>query len=61
MDQGKLQTAVQALRDRFGDDVPKDFSHNGQTFAEQARESWILPCRRCVEQEVADFRGTEGS
>ena len=40
MDQGKLHTAVQALLDLFGDDVPKDFRHEGQSVAERA-ESWI--------------------
>ncbi len=60
MDQGKLQTAVQALLDLFGDDAPQDFSHDGQTFAERA-ESWILHAVDALEQEVTDFRGTEGS
>jgi hypothetical protein len=60
MDQGKLHTAVQALLDLFGDDVPQGFSHEGQTFGERA-ESWIRHAVDALEQEVADFQETEGS
>jgi len=59
MDQDKLQAAVQSLLDLFGNDVPKDFIHQGQTFVERA-EGWILHALDELEKEVADFRETEG-
>jgi hypothetical protein len=60
MDRKKLQAAVQSLLDLFGDDVPRDFSHDGQTFTERA-EAWILHVLEELEQEVADFREAEAS
>ena len=59
MQPDKLQAAVQSLLDLFGNDVPKDFSHEGQTFPERA-EGWILHALDELEQEVEDFRETEG-